>query len=145
MGARAAIALLGFVTLAALPIAAQSRWERQVQDQLRIVATDLAPTGWRYVGSPFLGQLHQGDRETLRIALREGSTYAFVALCDEDCRNIDVAVLGERDTVLARSEDWSDTPLLEVTPTTSGKYRVVVTMSHCGTGPCAYGVGVFQK
>jgi len=131
--------------LAAAPAAAQTRWERQIHEQLRVISADLAPQGWRYAGSPFTGQLGQGDRETLRIALREGTRYALVALCDEDCRDLEVTVLGEDDAVLARSAGWGDRPLLEMQPRATGKYRVVVTMAHCASGPCAYGVGVFMK
>ena len=87
----------------------------------------------------------KGERETLRIALREGTQYALVALCDEDCRDLEVTVLGEDDAVLAKSAGWGDRPLLEVQPRATGKYRIVVTMAHCGSGPCAYGVGVFMK
>ena len=133
------------VVLAAGPAAAQTRWERQVHEQLRVISADLIPQGWRYVGSPFTGQLGQGDRETLRIALREGTRYALVALCDEDCRDLEVTVLGEDDAVIAQSAGWGDRPLLEVQPKATGKYRIVVTMAHCGSGPCAYGVGVFTK
>ena len=126
-------------------LTAQTRWERQVQEQLRVIANDLAPQGWRYAGNPFSGQLGQGEQETLRVALRAGTPYALVALCDEDCRDVEVTVLGEDDAVLAKSGSWGDRPLLEVSPTASGKYRIVVTMAHCGSGPCAYGVGVFMK
>ena len=130
---------------AAAPLAAQTRWERQVREQLAVVATNIGPQGWRSAGDPFTGQLGQGERETLRIALRAGTPYALVALCDEDCRDLSVTVLGERDSVIARSESGSDRPLLEFQPAVTGKYRVVVAMAHCGTGPCAYGVGVFMK
>jgi hypothetical protein len=131
--------------IAAIPVAAQTRWEQQVQGQLRVIATDIAPQGWRYAGSPFTGQLGAGERETLRVALREGTRYALVALCDEDCRDVEVSVLAEDDSVLVSSAAWDDRPLLEVQPPATGKYRIVVTMAHCGSGPCAYGVGVFMK
>ena len=141
---RAVLAIL-LAALTAAPAAAQTRWEQQVQQQLRVISADIAPQGWRYAGSPFTGQLGEGERETLRIALREGTRYALVALCDEDCRDLEVTVLGEDDGVLAKSAAWSDRPLLEVQPPATGKYRIMVTMAHCGTGPCAYGVGVFMK
>ncbi|HXV91633.1 MAG TPA: hypothetical protein VD707_09720 [Gemmatimonadales bacterium] len=141
---RTALAVL-LAGMAAAPAAAQTRWEQQVQQQLRVISADIAPQGWRYAGSPFTGQLGEGERETLRIALREGTQYALVALCDEDCRDLEIVVLGEDDAVLAKSAGWSDRPLLEVQPQASGKYRIIVTMAHCGSGPCAYGVGVFMK
>jgi len=144
MHTRAAVLFLGLGT-SALSLQAQSRWERQVQEQLQVIAADLEPAGWRYAGDPYTGQLRQGQDETLRVPLRGGVEYALVALCDEDCRDIEVRVLAEDDAVVARSEGWNDTPLLEVRPAASGKYRIVVTMSHCGTSPCAYGVGIFQK
>lgn len=142
---RRVLAAACLAALGAVPATAQSRWERQVQEQLRVISTDIAPQGWHYAASPFTGQLGQGERETLRIALRQGTEYALVALCDEDCRDLEVSVLGEDDAVLAKSEGWGDRPLIEVQPKATGKYRIVVTMAHCGSGPCAYGVGVFMK
>jgi hypothetical protein len=139
------LAVVLLAVAAAAPSAAQTRWERQVQRQLRVIAADIAPQGWRYASDPLIGQLSQGERETMRVALREGGEYAIVALCDEDCRDLDVAVMGENDAVLARSRGWSDKPLLELRPAATAKYRVVVTMAHCGTGPCAFGVGIFHK
>jgi hypothetical protein len=140
-----AILLVGLAGIAATPAAAQTPWEQQVQQQLRVISADIAPQGWRYAGSPFTGQLGEGERETLRIALREGTAYALVALCDEDCRDLEVTVLGEDDAVLAKSAGRTDQPLLEVQAPATGKYRIMVTMAHCGSGPCAYGVGVFMK
>jgi len=145
MPSRAVALSFILVTIASASAPAQTRWERQVSEQLRVIATDIAPAGWRYAGDPLTGELRQGQDETLRVALRGGVEYALVALCDEDCRDIEVAVLGADDVVVARSEGWSARPILELRPTESGKYRVVVTMSHCGTSPCAYGVGLFQK
>ena len=141
-GATLALLALGGLVPA---VAAQTRWERQVSEQLRVISTDLAPQGWRYAGNPFTGQLGPGERETLRIALREGTRYALAALCDEDCRDLELTVLGENDAVLAETGGLGDRPLLELQPATTGKYRIVVTMAHCGSGPCAYGVGVFMK
>jgi hypothetical protein len=138
-----AILLVGLAGIAAAPVAAQTRWEQQVQQQ-RASSRPISPCS-RFAGSPFTGQLGAGERETLRIALREGTQYALVALCDEDCRDLEVTVLGEDDAVLAKSAGWSDRPLLEVQAPATGKYRVIVTMAHCGSGPCAYGVGVFMK
>lgn len=131
--------------LAAVPATAQTVPERQVQDQLQVIANDLAPQGWRYAGNPFTGELGKGEEETLRVALRAGTPYALVALCNKDCHDVEVTVLGEDEAVLAKSDGRSARPLLEVNPTVTGKYRVVVRMAHCGTGPCAYGVAVFMK
>ncbi len=145
MPSRAAVILLTLAAIGSTSAPTQTRWERQVSDQLRVIATDIAAAGWRRAGDPLTGELRQGQDETLRVPLRGDVEYALVALCDEDCRDIELTVLGAGDTVLARSEGWSARPMLELRPSESGKYRVVVTMSHCSTSPCAYGVGLFQK
>jgi hypothetical protein len=133
------------VLLAAAPAAAQTPWERQADERLRAMATELARQGWHYAGDPFTGRLAQGERDSLRIALREGTRYALVALCDGNCRDLEISLLGETSALLAEGTVRSDRPLLEFQPGVTGKYRIVVSMAHCASGPCAYGMGVFTK
>lgn len=133
------------VLLAAAPAAAQTPWERQADERLRAMSTDLARQGWHYAGNPFTGRLAQGERDSLRIALREGTRYALVAFCDGNCRDLGITLLGETYTLLAEGMVRSDRPLLEFQPGVTGKYRIVVSMAHCGSNPCAYGIGVFTK
>lgn len=124
---------------------AQTRWERQVTQQLDLVARDLAPRGYRVAGEPFTGQLGQGGTARFRVALRPNVTYALVGLCDEDCRDLDLRMLDEGDREVTTAAVPGDKPFLEITVETGGKFTLVVTMAQCGTGPCNYGVGLFAK
>ena len=130
---------------AAAPLAAQTRWERQVQSQLAVVTKDLATRGFQPAGRPSTGELSEGREATFRVGLRAGQRYAIIGLCDEDCRDLKLHVLDEHDAEVAAATSWGAMPLVEVAPPVTGKYRVVVRMSHCGTGPCAYGVGLYSK
>jgi hypothetical protein len=135
------------LALLAVPAAAhaQSRWERQVAQQLDLVAKDLAPRGYHVAGEPFTGQLAQGRTARFRVALRPNVTYALVGLCDEDCRDLDLRMLDERDREITTTAVPGDKPFLEVTVEAGGKFTLVVTMAQCGTPPCSYGVGLFSK
>ena len=144
MTRRATLALV-VLALVAGSAAAQSRWERQVTEQLRVVGQDLAPRGFHTAGEPFVGELGQGKQETFRLALRTNVTYMLVGLCDEDCKGLELRLLDERDKEVTASVQQGDKPALEVTTETPGKFRLVVTMAQCNTGPCAYGVGIFSK
>jgi hypothetical protein len=131
--------------LAAAPAAAQIPWDRQVDERLRAVSTDLAPQGWRVAGDPFTGRLAQGGQDSLRVALRAGTRYALVAVCEADCRDLEVALLGETTTLVAQGTARSDRPVVEIEPGTTGKYRIVVTMARCATNRCGYAIGVFTR
>jgi hypothetical protein len=142
---RSAVPLILATATLAAPAAAQTRWERQVQQQLGVITRDLEPRGFHPAGRPFTGELSAGRQATFRVGLRAGLRYAIVGLCDEDCRDLRLRVLDEHDAEVAATTAWSATPLIEVAPPSAGKYRVVVVMAHCGTGPCAYGVGIYSK
>lgn len=133
------------LTVTATAAPAQTRWERQVQDQLQLVAQDLAPRGFHPAGEPFSGRLSQGRAARFRLALRPNVTYALVGLCDEDCRNLDLRLIDQQDRPVTTSTAGGDKPFLQVTAETGGKFTLVVTMAQCGTPPCSFGVGIFSK
>lgn len=143
---RAAVAfLLGALLVAPGTAAAQRRWERQVRDQIKRAGRILEDRGYELSHEAYTGSLNNRDSESLTLTLREGSSYALVAVCDEDCSDIDLRLFDPDGDEVDSDVQTDDTPIVQAAPRNTGKYRVKVIMASCSTSPCFYGVGVFSK
>ena len=143
---RVAVAfLLGALLAAPGSAPAQSRWERQVRDQIKRAGRILEDRAYELSHDVYTGSLGNHDSESLTITLREGISYALVAVCDEDCSDIDLRLFDSDGDEVDSDVENDDTPIVQAAPSRTGKYRVKVIMASCSTSPCFYGVGVFAK
>ena len=143
---RAALAfLLGAALLAPTTGNAQSRWERQVKDQVKRAGRVLEDRGFELTHDPYTGSLSNHESESLTLNLRSGNDYAILGVCDEDCTDIDLRLFDEDGDEIDSDVETDDNPVVQVSPRNSGKYRIKVIMATCSTSPCFYGVGVFGK
>jgi hypothetical protein len=123
--------------------AAQSEWEQQVLDQIRTMGTAVAAEGYALVGDVHTGSLYAQASDDFNLTLQAGIHYVLVAVCDNDCPDIDLALYdGSGDQL---DSDYQDDayPVVEASPNRTASYRVHVYMADCTTGPCFYGVGVY--
>lgn len=137
--------LLGAALLAPTAGTAQSRWERQVKDQIKTAGKVLEDRGYEMSHDVYTGSLGDKDNEYLTLNLRSGSDYAIVGVCDEDCSDIDLRLFDQDGDEVSADVESDDNPIVQVHPHSSGKYRIKVIMAACSTSPCFYGVGVFSK
>jgi hypothetical protein len=143
---RAALAfLLGAALLAPTTADAQSRWERQVRDQIKRAGRILEDRGFELSHDTYTGSLGNQENESLTLSLRAGTDYAIIGVCDEDCTDIDLRLFDEDGDEIDSDLETDDNPVVQVSPRSSGKYRIKVVMATCSTSPCFYGVGVFSK
>lgn len=143
---RGALALLlGAALVAPTTGHAQSRWERQVRDQIKRAGRILEDRGYEMSHDIYTGSLSDDENESLTLNLRRGNQYAIVGVCDEDCSDIDLRLFDEDGDEVDSDVETDDNPVVQVSPRDSGKYRIKVIMADCRTSPCFYGVGVFSK
>ena len=137
------------LTLAAmaafLPSAAdsQDQFERQVRQQLHAVTGALRDQGFELTHRVYTGDLDESRSDGVTFRLRPGLRYAFVAVCDTDCDDIDMQVQDPSGRRVGRDDQRDDVPVVEVMSERGGSYRVTVTMADCDDDPCAYGIGVY--
>ena len=146
MGRMALAVLLGVALLA--PAAAQaqdSRWERQVSDQLRRYGNVLSDKGYQLSHEIKTGSLGDDENEYFSLELDGGTSYALLGVCDEDCTDVDLRLFDADGNEVDSDVETDDYPVVEVRPGRSARYRVKVIMATCSTSPCFYGVGVFGK
>ena len=97
----------------------------------------------RQIGDLLNGSLDAGDEETHSVSLQAGNRYMMVGACDNDCSDLDLRLYDPNDNQVDVDIELDDTPVVEVSPSRSGTYRVEAVMVSCSTEPCFYGVGVY--
>lgn len=123
--------------------AAQSQWEQQVLEQIRIVGTTFAPEGYSLVGETRMGSLNDGASEDFNLTLEAGVNYLVLGVCDNDCPDIDLMLLDASGSEVGSDYQEDAYPMVEVTPGWTASYQVHVYMADCDAEPCFYGVGLF--
>ena len=143
---RAAAVVVLSTALAAPVITAQSRWEDQVNDQIKRAAHILVDSlGYTRTHDPYTGSLREGESEYLTLTLHSGTTYRVLGVCDNDCSDIDFRLYDADDNEVDSDTETDDVPIVKVAPRETMRYRLKVIMVACKTSPCFYGVGVFGK
>jgi hypothetical protein len=120
-------------------------WSRQVQQQLWMYRLDLGLTDLSH--NIVTGALDAGERETVMAELEGGSHYTLLAVCDNDCTDIDLRVKTRSGTTLDEDLELDDFPLCEVSVAGEGTmmFEVEVIMVNCDIEPCSYAVAVFER
>jgi hypothetical protein len=119
------------------------RWEAQVFRQLNRLERIMSDNGLsrsHEVGTEALNQNQSGN---FTIGLQAGRQYGIVGVCDTDCRDLDLALVGPNGSVLERDISDDDLPFLLFRAKVTGTYKVRVAMARCLAGPCRYGVTAF--
>jgi hypothetical protein len=143
---RAVLPLIACVLLA-LPakVEAQSRWRTQVNGQIENQAKSLSERGFHRTHDVYDGSLKNEESEYLTLALHAGRSYAILAVCDNDCTDLDLRIFGDDNREIDSDVEDDDYPVVVLSPATDGKFRLKVIMAKCSTSPCFYGVGVYAK
>lgn len=147
MLSRVALPALPLVACALLaaPLSAQSQWHEQVNSQIERAAKFLNDRGYRRTHDVYTGSVKNEEADNLTLTLRAGTAYAIIAVCDNDCTDIDLRIYDENDKEIDSDVQDDDNPIVTVSPAADGKFRLKVIMAKCSTSPCFFGVGVYGK
>lgn len=162
------IALAGFTLLAtgsspdlaediaALGDAAESgdgsegtQWVQQLQAQTELRSgadyVNMAGYGYSLLDVASTDLLPPSGATTIPLSLPIGYEYAVMGVCDNDCSDLDLAVL--KDGIeLSRDTSTDDWPVVQITPTASSGYEIQVSMHQCShSSGCGYQLTVWQR
>ena len=101
--------------------------------------------GWDETHNPKFDSLNDGDSDSLEFTLREGRMYRVDAFCDEDCSDIDLTLYDENNQLISRDIAADDVPIVEVSPSRTGRFRLEVDMHSCGRAPCYYVISIHAR
>jgi len=119
---------------------AQQVWEK-LQNSYGIIAG----LGDYELNNYVLGKLDDDETDTWTFYFNANESYIVSGACDNDCPDLDLIIKTASGSELKRDSETDSNPLLEFTPTSSGRYQLEVKMYSCTSEPCYFGFGLFQK
>lgn len=137
---RAGMVLLALAVLGT-PAIAQQRWERQVQDRAQRAMDAVARPSARAVIEQS-GMLNTDEAASFPTTLVQGTSYAIVAVCDDDCSRLQLALLSPSGSDIAKERNSESLPTLHFTAATTAVYGIRVVMEGCRWNPCWYAIAV---
>ena len=124
---------------------AQNTYQQQIANQFASLMPVMTQRGYSPMGERMMGSLNDDGDESILVSLTAGTHYVIVGACDNDCSDVDLQVFNNQGTKLGEDMETDDKPVVEVTPSYTGQFRVKILMANCRTNPCYYGVQVFAQ
>lgn len=139
------LTLMALIGAAATPaLALQDQWEAQVNQYLDVagqaIASQFTPTGYQKSGS-----LKQGASERVSVNVGGSGNYAVLGVCDNDCSDVDIQVLGSDGGVLGSDYAMDDRPIVRFGSAGAATVTVEVSMAACSAEPCRYGFRMYRQ
>ena len=124
-------------------LAAQSRWDRQVDARITQAGATLQGRAYRLAGLVGRGTLNTGESATFSITLPAGAESALTGVCDDDCADLDLSLSTNGYDVDAAH--GGNAPIVRVTPAAPTIYTITVRMASCRVNPCWFAVAAFRQ
>jgi len=137
---RVVIVLLA-IAVVATPAIAQQRWERQVQERAQR-AIDAVATSPRLTVVKRSGMLNTDEAASFQTMLLQGTSYAILAVCDDDCSRLQLTLLSPSGSDVAKERNSESLPTLHFTAQATAVYGIRVVMEGCRWNPCWYAIAV---
>ncbi len=118
---------------------------RDMDATMREFQEDFRVQGFTGVGGEETGALQEGQEMRFSLSLQAGQEYRVLGVCDQDCDDLDLRLFDPGGTEVDSDLLRDAVPLLEISPSTSGEYRVAVLMVGCSIEPCGFRVATFAK
>jgi len=93
----------------------------------------------------FGGSLDENRWTGRNLRLQAGHAYLIHAVCDSDCRDLDLRLFSEYGSEVASDLDPDDHPLLIYRPTQTGLYSLRIIMAACAADPCSFGGALYTR
>lgn len=117
--------------------------EQLVRQQLEAFGARLAGQSYQRTHGYRMNALDQAANYEFTIRLKAGTTYAIAGFCDHDCSDLDLALFTDGPEPIVQDVEDDDHPAFNVEVTSTGSFRIRVSMASCSNQPCILGVGVY--
>ncbi|WP_420128352.1 hypothetical protein [Longimicrobium sp.] len=92
---------------------------------------------------PWLSKAAHGVITGTTVTLTGGTRYTLVAVCDQDCTDLDLRVL-DGGYLLGEDRSTDETAVVELAPARDVRLTVETIMAQCAQSPCHFAVGVYE-
>jgi hypothetical protein len=125
-------------------LAAQSRWDRQVDARITQAGATLRARAYRLAGLAGRGALNTGETATFSVTLPAGAESALTGVCDDDCADLELS-LSTNGYDIDAARGGGNAPIVRVTPAAPTTYTITVRMASCRVNPCWFGIVIFRQ
>jgi hypothetical protein len=101
--------------------------------------------GYVATGEDWVSSLRARGSEDQFVTLGTGADYAIIAVCDEDCSDIDLKIYGPSGRLVDEDTQTDASPLLRIDDAQKGEHRIEVSMYQCSTEPCYYAMALYKR
>ena len=132
---------------ASAPAAAQvpDPFARQLAQQLTLVDQVQSQYGYSRAAGPFAGGLAPTEARRFPVTLRAGQPYRMVGVCDARCADIDLRLFDPNGVLVTQDRAPDRTPLVELSPPSTGAYTIELAMAQCAEAPCYFAFNVYSR
>ena len=120
-------------------------WMVEAAQRTHKAAREFEDDGYTLTTELAAGVLRSARTASLTLDLSDDSVYAFVAICDNGCGNLDLSLTNEDDEVVGEDTREDPTARISYIDVTNGRHRLEIKMLTCRSGSCRYALGVFSK
>lgn len=135
---KAVVATMAALVMVAGGAEAGGRYAENVAQQLTIFKRAAIHEGdWSDRGQ-HIGKLAMGQRYERPMTLEKGENYVFAAACDMDCGHVRLRLYDDRNRLIGDMRGRR--PTVDVSPSSTRDFRIVVDMTGCREDECHFGV-----
>jgi hypothetical protein len=92
---------------------------------------------------PWFSSANQDATQTTTLQVTGGARYTVLAVCDDDCTDLNLRVL-DRGYVVAQDIQPEAYARLELAPANDATFTLEARMAACDSAPCRYSVAVYE-
>ena len=135
--------ILVLLAILAMPSAmpGQQRWARQVDERVQRAVAAVASSS-PAAAVKRSGMLNTDEAASFKTTLIQGTSYAILAVCDDDCSRLQLTLLSPSGSEIAKERNSESFPTLRSTAATTAVYGIRVVMEGCRWNPCWYAIAV---
>jgi hypothetical protein len=104
-----------------------------------------AQEGYQRVDGPHAGGLPAGGAQRFSFLFHSGGEYRVVAVCDVDCRNIDLRLYDQMGNPIIADGAVGRAATITSQPRWTGPFVVEVRITHCRAAPCYFALNVYER
>lgn len=104
-----------------------------------------AQEGYQPYAQPYANALAPGAPTSVPVTLQAGVNYQVLAVCDANCRDIDLRLLDQNGVQVGIDMEPDDHPVINVQPIETAQFQLQVLMSHCAAQQCFYAAQLYAR
>lgn len=115
-----------------------------IAEQISGVTDSMSEEGWT-MESIVMSKLNENSDDTWSFVPTRGQRYRLVAVCDQDCPDIDLFIYDHRDNLVDSDEEEDAFPVVTLPSANGNSYDYTVKMYSCSAEPCYYALGIYTQ